>query len=138
MTKNTLEKRIETLIQQEIFTNQSFLVEELILKPNPDWIEHIENYYDENSETIEAYLTCETDIKEATLQELDVHERLDLAREEGFEKVFERWLVSDWLADGLKEFEQPVLEMDYGSWWPITCNGQAIKMDYVICLIVRT
>jgi hypothetical protein len=24
-------------------------VEELVLKPNPDWIEHIENYYNESS-----------------------------------------------------------------------------------------
>lgn len=72
MTKNALEKRIETLIEREIFANQSHLVEELVIKPNPDWIEHIENYYNESSEAVEAYLTYETDIEEAIWQELDV------------------------------------------------------------------
>lgn len=68
---------------------------------------------DESSETVEEFLTYETDIEESTWQELDVHERLDLARQEGFEpspqEIFEWWLVSDWLADRLREFEQPVL-----------------------------
>ena len=141
MTNNTLENRIEQLINREIYLNQSHLVEDLILKPNPDWIEHIENFYDESSEAVEEYLTCETDIEEATWLELDVHERLDLAKEEGFEPsphdIFEWWLVSDWLAGKLREFEQPVLEMEYGIWWGRTTSGQAIKMDYVIRQIVE-
>jgi hypothetical protein len=150
MTNNTLEnpvcvqrkgRRIEQLVSREIYLNQSHLVEDLILKPNPDWIEYIENYYDESSEAVDEYLTCETDIEEATWQELDVHERLDLAREVGFEPspqdIFEWWLVSDWLAEKLQEFEQPVLTTDYGAWWGRTCTGQAIKMDYVIRKIVE-
>ncbi len=142
MTKNTFGKQIETLIEREIFANQSNLVEGLILKLNPDWIEHIENYYDENSEAVEEYLTYGTDTKEATWQELDVHERLNLAQDEGFEahpqEIYEWWLVSDWLADKLREFEQPVLAMEYGTWWGRTCTGQAIKMDDVIRQIVES
>ena len=45
-----------------------------------------------------------------------LHERLCLTRQEGFEPspqdIFEWWLVSDWLADKLREFEQPVLTTD--------------------------
>lgn len=141
MTNNTLESRIEQLVSREIYFNQSHLMDDLILKPHPDQIEHIENFYDESSEAVEDYLTCETDIEEATWQELDVHECLNLAKEEGFapspQEIFEWWLVSDWLADKLKEFEQPVLANDYGTWWGRTTTGQAIKMDYVIRKIVE-
>jgi hypothetical protein len=141
MTNNTLENRIEQLVSREIYLNQSYLVEDLILKPNPDWIEHIDNFYDESSEAVEEYLNYETDIEEATWQDLDVHERLDLAQQEGFDpspqEIFEWWLVSDWLADKLEEFEQPVLTTDYGTWWGRTCTGQAIKMDNVIRKIVE-
>jgi PleD family two-component response regulator len=41
MTDNTLENRIEQLVSREIYLNQSHLVEDLILKPNPDWIEYL-------------------------------------------------------------------------------------------------
>lgn len=85
MTDNTLENRIEQLVNQEIYLNQSHLVEDLILKPNPDWIEHIENFYDESSEAVEEFLIYETGLEEVSWQELDVHERLDLARHEGFD-----------------------------------------------------
>jgi len=51
--------------------------------------------------------------------------------------ISEWWLVSDWLADKLREFEQPLLDMEYGTWWGRTCTGQAIKMDYVIRKIVE-
>ena len=57
MTNNTLENQIEQLVNREIYLNQSHLVEELILKPNPEWIEYIENFYDESSEAVEDYLT---------------------------------------------------------------------------------
>lgn len=138
---NAIEKRIETLITREIYLNQSTLVQDLILKLNLDWIDHIENYYDESSETVEEYLIYSTDIDEATWQELDVHERLNLAQHEGFEaqpqEIYEWWLISDWLADKLREFEQPVLAVEYGTWWGRTTIGQAIKMDYVIRKIVE-
>ncbi|WP_367389062.1 hypothetical protein [Lewinella sp. LCG006] len=137
----TIEKRIETLIHREIYLNQYALVEDLILKPNPDMIECIENFYDESSATIEEYLQYETDIPETDWQELDVHERLNLAQAEGFEaqpqEIFEWWLVSDWLASKLKEFEEPVLDCDYGTWWGRTCTGQAISMDWIIRRIVE-
>ena len=139
--ENSLENRIKQLVSREIYNNQSHLVEELILKPYPDWIEYIENFYDESSEAVEEYLLFETDIEEDAWQKLDVHKRLDLAREAGFDpspqEIFEWWLISDWLADKLKEFEQPVLDMEYGTWWGRTCTGQAIKMDYVIRQIVE-
>lgn len=136
MSQNTSEKRIEILIDREIYANQTHLVENLLIKGDPDWIDSIENYYDESTEAVEDYLIYNTNIEEKTWQELDVHERLDLARAEGFEpapqEIYEWWLVSDWLADKLSQFEQPVLVTNYGTWWGRTCTGQAIKLDYVI------
>ncbi len=45
-------RRIERLVSRESYLNQPHLVEELILNANPDWIDHIENYYDESSDNI--------------------------------------------------------------------------------------
>ena len=137
-----IEKRIETLIAHEIYLNQNALVEDLILKPNPDMIECIENFYDESSATVEEFLSYETGLPESDWEDLDVHDRLNLAEAQGFEsqphEIYEWWLVSDWLADKLKEFEEPVLDCNYGSWWGRTCTGQAIKLDYVVRKIVET
>ena len=66
MTDNKFENWIEQLVSWEIHLNQSQLGEELVLKPNPDWIDQIENYNVESSEDVEEYLTNETDIEEAT------------------------------------------------------------------------
>lgn len=97
MTNNTLENRIEQLVNREIYLNQSHLVEDLILKPNPDWIVHIDNYYDESSEAIKDFLTYETNIEEEYISELDVFERHNLTIKHGFEsspqEIFEWWLI---------------------------------------------
>jgi len=58
--RTTIEKRIEILIAREIYLNQSTL----IFKLNLGWIDYIENYYDESSETVEEYLIYETDIED--------------------------------------------------------------------------
>lgn len=102
------EKRLIRLINQEIFANQSYLVERL-LQDNPDFIEDIENLYINDSD-------CE---------------------DPEFQEIFEWWLISDWLAAKLKERKEPILENDFGTWWGRTCTGQAIKMDSVIIQIVR-
>ena len=136
-----LDRRIELLISREIYANQTSLVQELLMKHHPDWIEEIENYYDESSEAIEEYLGYCTNIETEVWQELDVFERQDLAEKNGFEaephEIYEWWLVSDFLSYKLNQFEQPVLKTPYGTWWGRTCTGQSIALDYVIREIVE-
>lgn len=136
MNKNSLEKRIERLISYEVLANQTHLVTELLLKSNPEIIEQIENLHDESSDAVEGYLICDLDMDEEAIMEMDVHERLDLAKEKGFvpvpHDIYEWWLVTDFLAEKLSEFEQPVLKTQYGTWWGRTTTGQAIKMDYAM------
>lgn len=140
MSNNSLLKRIELLIEREILANQTLLVQDLLLKNNPDYFDLIQNYYDESTEAVEEFLLYETDIDSEIWSEIDFFERLDLAQENGFEpqpnEIYEWWLVSDWLAEKLNEFEQPILETDYGIWWGRTTTGQAIKLDWVIQQLV--
>ncbi len=142
MNTTTTEQKIERLIERDILANQTHLVETLLIKANPDWIDYAENLYDESPETIEEYLTYETEIGPETWGELDSFERHDLAIKYGFEpspqEIFEWWLVSDWLADKLSQFEEPVLRTAYGTWWGRTTTGQAIKLDYVMRKIAET
>lgn len=50
-------------------------------------------------------------------------------------EVLEWWLVSDWLADKLRERDEVVVE-DYGCRWRgRTTSGQAVYMDWVIAEI---
>ena len=50
----------------------------------------------------------------------------------GDTEIFEWWIVSSWLANRLKELDEPILKNDYGIWWGRTSTGQAIKLDGVI------
>lgn len=53
-------------------------------------------------------------------------------------EVMEWWLVTDWLAERLKEQGEVIID-DYGCcWWGRTCSGQAIYMDAVMTDIVRS
>lgn len=49
-------------------------------------------------------------------------------------EVFEHWLVSDWLADKLKERGEMVLRDFMGlTIWGRTTTGQSVSIDEVIC-----
>jgi len=51
-------------------------------------------------------------------------------------EIFEWWIISEHLAEKLKDLGEPILENDYGTWWGRTCTGQAIMLDSVIRKIV--
>jgi hypothetical protein len=46
------------------------------------------------------------------------------------QEVYEWWPVEDsYLAEQLKDYGEPILDNDYGTWWGRTCTGQSIKLD---------
>ena len=133
--------RVEQIIDREIYANQSSLVFEVLLNEH-DLYEEIENRYDEGSCRIEEYLIGEAEVEEQAIAKLDEQERIELAYEKGFSpephEIYEWHLVSNWLANKLRLFDEPILDTNYGTWWGRTCTGQAISLDGIIQQIVST
>lgn len=75
-------------------------------------------------------------LKKEILSYDDIMNLFDEETEETKE-IFEWWIVSDWMAEKLKEENEPILETDYGTWWGRTCFGQAVDMDDVIRRIAQ-
>lgn len=58
-------------------------------------------------------------------------ENIDTQEYEDF-KIYEYYIVSNWLCKKLKENNEIVIENDYFYIWGRTCTGQTIILDYVI------
>ena len=130
----------ETYIRRDILKCDSLLIGKLIeqswtadrgsLAENFD-VTDIENYYGDSTEAIEDFLTDHLDYD--SWVSLPFDEKEFLAGGLGFDpqpqEIYEWWAVTEWLADKLIEFGQPVLKNDYGQWWGRTCTGQAIILD---------
>jgi hypothetical protein len=107
-TESERQDKNGVLVGNEVYLNQSCLVEELLRKEIFDYLDIINCY-----------------------------ETKDEAKENGHEEpeaqeIYEWWAVSEWFAEKLQEQGEPVLRNDYGVWWGRTCTGQSIKLDHVI------
>jgi len=80
----------------------------------------------------EIYL-CQSSLVEKCFEQslfsIEDIENLNDAETDEYQEIFNG---ANWLADKLKEHQEPILDNDYGTWWGRTCTGQAIKMDSVI------
>jgi DNA repair exonuclease SbcCD ATPase subunit len=153
MNKN-LQETIERIVNQDVLTCQSSLVEELLAREIVSYDE-ITNMYpnnedeiDEKKEELEKLqdklnelenieeLTEEQEnrINELENQISDIENRIEELENEQEEPqvIFEWWVVSDLLANELEEQGEPILKSDYETWWGRTCTGQSIKIDYVM------
>lgn len=104
---NTNQSIKSQFIERHVYANVNSLVEYIIQKGFEDsnapfTIEDIENIYIENEETGESEM----------------------------QEVFQWYIVSDYLAEKLKEKGEPIIN-DENIWGRGTC-GQAILLDYVI------
>jgi len=83
----------------------------------------------------EIYL-CQSSLIEKCFEQnlfsIEDIENLNNAKTDEYQEIFEWWAISNWLADKLKEHQEPILDNDYGTWWGRTCTGQAIAMDYAM------
>ena len=79
----------------------------------------------------------------SVIREINLHgdELREYAEAAGFEaqpnEIYEWWLVTDWLRDKLRAYEEPILDNDYGMWWGRCTTGQSIKIDYIMERIAR-
>lgn len=136
-----LDQLARQVVDRDLYANQSLLVTKLLGEELIGY-EDIENAYDESLDTIKEYLIHEADIDEDKLTDLSEEEIRALAEEHNFcppvHDIYEWWLVSDWLADHLRRFDEPILDTDYGTWWGRTCTGQAILLDGIIQQIMNS
>jgi hypothetical protein len=83
----------------------------------------------------EIYL-CQSSLIEKCFEEslfsIEDIENLNDEETDEYHEIFEWWAISEWLANKFREYKEPVLDNDYGTWWGRTTTGQAIKMDSVI------
>lgn len=138
----------EKYLNRDVLKCDTLLVDTLMRKSQDDLsyvvsefsVDKIENYLDTSIEAIEDFLSYHS--KSDDWHNLDYHEKEQLAYDSGFEpqphEIFEWWAVTPWLANELKEFDQPVLSNDFGDWWGRTCTGQAIILDGILQKIAES
>lgn len=144
MRNEKLQERIENIVRNEVLTCQSSLVEELLRKEIVNY-DDIVNMYVDNSQEIEDKQTELEELQEVEEPTEEQEKQIDkLERkieeleeeQENPQEIYEWWVVSNWLAEKLEEYGEPILKSDYETWWGRTCTGQSITLDYVIERIV--
>lgn len=135
-----LNETIKRIVNNDVLTCQSMLVDELLKKEVFSY-DDIENMYIDNSDEIESLnneITELEDIEEPTeeqeqLIETDNDKIEELEREqEEPQEAYEWWVVTDWLERKLRDNNEILLVTDYGTWWGRQTSGQSIELDYII------
>lgn len=132
MTDSEKQQAVEDFVRSEVYTCQSMLVEELLNKEifSFDDIQNLYKLFDGKLIHPNTCYSCKLtfdSLDSETGECQDCFEENQTAQD-----IFEWWVVSDWLANKLKEQGEPIIDNDFGTWWGRTCSGQAIYMDGVI------
>lgn len=106
-------QKAKELVRTDILQSVNMLIE----AKYPYWFEDAENLYYTNDELLDMGY--------------DPNE-LESVKYEEMKEVFEFWLVTDWLASKLREYNEVIIEVDDLVIWGRTCTGQAIYMDDLI------
>lgn len=106
-------KKAKELVRTDILQNVNTLIE----AKYPYWFEYAENLYYTDDELLEIGYD---------------EDELDRVRYDEMKEVFEFWLVTDWLASKLREYNEVIIEIDDLLIWGRTCTGQAIYQDELI------
>lgn len=142
------QKKLGEFVANEVFCNQSMLVEGMLQKGVFN-IEDIENFYKSQKETLQemtkealleilAHEDLINEFKDNTEEQiidkiLEIQEQGDIDElETDPQEIYEWWIVSAWLLHKLKKHGEPIMSNDYGDWWGRCATGQAIKLDYII------
>lgn len=95
-------------------------IENMYIKICPECGGHIEEFENDEDETIYKCDSCEYESEDEPDSEP--------------QEIYEWWLVSNYLADKLIEKGEPVIK-GFNSYWGRGCSGQAILLDSVITAI---
>ena len=140
----------ERLIRNEVLACQSMLVDAHLaatqrgkmpgdISTHWEW-DDVENLYPDPSDWspqkcwdwLREHVTKPPEIEKGTGEN---HEHWELRLRDAVRdhaepaEVYEWWLITEWLAEQLRELGEPILETDYGTWWGRTCTGQGILGD---------
>lgn len=161
MRTDEMNEMCRKIVENNVFYNQSYLVENAlangffdyddIVNTYPDHSEEIGELQEKIDELEERQGECQDEIDELEEQESNTeeHENLFAALSAQIEKledekqelmdleqepqeVLEWWLVSSQFADWLEEKGEVVLKNEYGEYWGRKTSGQMIYMDYII------
>lgn len=102
-----IDKCVANMISNEIYCNDSYLMEELFKKEVLEYDLLENSTFTEDEDASEYDEDCAGEHKD----------------------IFEWWRISDGLLKELRTQEEPVIESDYGNWWGRTCTGQSITLD---------
>jgi hypothetical protein len=103
----------ENIVRNDVLCCVSALMEKL-LTDNVNWYDDIENLYPPECEHKDhAVEECEVDTDSP-------------------QEILEWWMITDRLADELREMREPILQNEYLTVWGRTTSGQAIAYDSCI------
>ena len=155
--KNEQTITLDQLVGREVFTNCSYLIQEL--SSNEKYQDEIGefSYQPDYTASVEYFINTDVNkeqlgeikeyIENFDLQNVNKGNMLDLISEHiGFDtfcedfnldpeyiEALEYWVVSDWLANKLEQHGELVTNDFYDLCvWGRACSGQSIKYDYVI------
>lgn len=106
-------QKAKELVRTDILQSVNMLIE----AKYPYWFEDAENLYYTNDELLDMGYD---------------EDELEDVRYDNMKEVFEFWLVTDWLASKLREYNEVIIEVDDLVIWGRTCTGQAIYVDGLI------
>lgn len=151
ITKEQIEERAQGLIDHEVFSCQSSLVDMLLQRgdvegftideiqynrPDPsDWDaaecrDYIDKHEGMDYGPKSADYTEENEEGETvTDEDAWLSDMQDHINDMDQDEIYEWWLVSRWLAGELASIGEPILDNDYGYWWGRTCTGQSMILD---------
>lgn len=108
---------VSNLINNDVYVNQTSLVESLLGSESDLSYENVVNLYDDVDEDYDL----DGDRFEPEVQE-----------------IFEWWAVSTFLADQLEKIGAPVLRSDFGDWFGRTETGQSLSYDSSLNAVADT
>jgi hypothetical protein len=127
-----VEELAEAYLDRDVLCCDSALVDDMMKAGVKGFsIDEVRNMYPDPSDWDDA--TCRSFLDDRGVSYDDEDDNLDylkeLVRDCDPNEAYEWWRVTEWLAKGLDELGEIILENDYGYWWGRGCTGQQMIMD---------
>lgn len=135
--QDKINETAKRIVDQDVYANVDSMVRYILSQDDPnapftyDDIEiNTPDYDDMSEEEVDDLLVSEYSEDPADYSDLD--EKIDFLKDNYSQpEVYEYWLVSNWLADKLRDNGETIID-DYIAIWGRSTTGQAIYLDGVI------
>lgn len=127
---------VDYILQQDDYQNAPFTYDDIenLYIDNSEEIKELEEEREELTEQIEELEENEEQIQIINNRLEEIEEQIEELEQEQEEQqeVYEWWIVTDYLANKLKEHKEPILSNGWNYYWGRCTSGQAILLDNVI------